>query len=255
MSRRAFVDDDRLDGVIAGDIVTLPGDVAHRFFRVLRLSDGAAIELFDESGRVVQGTARDPHGMLVSAVDVIDEVLPPLVVLQAVTKTDKLELVVQKATELGASRVVLFQARRSQVRLGGKAGDDDRADKKLARLERIAADAARQCGRARPPTLAGPLDLKAALAEAKGMAQAGVAVAGVVDADTTLSQHLATEARRLKAGGLVLVVGPEGGLDADEVQAFADAGVVGVRWSRFVLRTETAALSALAIAQAALGEA
>ena len=255
MSRRAFVDDDRLDGVAAGDVVILPTDVAHRFFRVLRLPDGAPIELFDDAGRVVQGTARAPDAIAVMAVDVVDDVLPPLVVLQAITKTDKLELVVQKATELGASRVVLFQARRSQVRLGGKGGDDDRADKKLARLERIAADAARQCGRARPPTLVGPMDLRGALAAAAAVAAVGVAVAGIVDAETTLSQHLGSVGPRLKQGGLLVVVGPEGGLDPDEQHSFAEVGVVGVRWSRFVLRTETAALSALAIAQAAFGEA
>ena len=75
MSRRAFVDDDRLDGVAAGDVVILPVDVAHRFFRVLRLQDGAPIELLDDAGRVVRGTARAPDAIAVMAVDVVDDVL------------------------------------------------------------------------------------------------------------------------------------------------------------------------------------
>ncbi len=172
--------------------------------------------------------------------------------LQAITKTDKLELVVQKATELGASQIVLFQARRSQVQLGGKypKGDDDRAQGKVDRLQRIANDAARQCGRVRPPTVLGPMKLDAALTHAHGM----LAVAGVVDAEHTLSATLRTEQASL-ARGFAVVIGPEGGLDDDEQRMLRDAGVRPVRWSRFVLRTETAALSALSIAQAALGEA
>jgi 16S rRNA (uracil1498-N3)-methyltransferase len=82
----------------------------------------------------------------------------------------------------------------------------------------------------------------------------GVAVAGVVDAEHTLSGFLAGAKARL-SHGVVVVVGPEGGLDPAEQQAFADVGVTAVRWSRFVLRTETAGLAALAIVQAALDEA
>lgn len=249
MARRAFVDDQRLKDVVVGDRCPLPADVAHRFGRVLRLHDGEPIELFDEAGHVVRGTfATD--AIVVSEVVTVDDALPPLVVLQALTKTDKLELVVQKATELGASRVVLFAARRCQVKL-----DDERGDKKVARLNKIAQDAARQCGRARPPVVSGPVNGAEALAVCRELvASGGLAFAGIVDADSTLSAVLASNTAALKQGALV-VIGPEGGLDPDEQQKFLDAGVVGVRFSRHVLRTETAALAALAICQAALGEA
>lgn len=252
--RRAFVDDDRLKAAAVGVIIPLPDPVSHRLQRVLRLQDGAGVELFDDEGRVVRGRLLG-SGLSVDVVDVVDDALPPLVVLQAITKADKLELVLQKATELGASRLVLFPARRSQIKLGGKGGDDDRADKKLVRFERIAKDAARQCGRARPPVVEAVKDGAAAVAVARAVVQGGgVAVAGVVDADQTLSTFLASVKGRLPHG-VVVVVGPEGGLDPAEQQAFAEAGVTPVRWSRFVLRTETAALAALAIVQAALDEA
>lgn len=249
MARRAFVDDQRLADAVVGASMALPADVAHRFGRVLRLHEGEAIELFDEAGHVVRGTfATD--AIVVTEVVAVDDALPPLVVLQALTKTDKLELVVQKATELGASRVVLFAARRCQVKL-----DDERGDKKVARLNKIAQDAARQCGRARPPVVSGPVNSVEALATCREIVAAGgLAFAGIVDADSTLSALLANNTAALKQGALV-VIGPEGGLDADEQQKFVDAGVVGVRFSRHVLRTETAALAALAICQAALGEA
>lgn len=254
MARRAFVDDDRLARAAVGLTVILPESVSHRLRRVLRLDDGAAVELFDDDGHVVRGHLQG-EGLVVEHTDVMDDALPEFIVLQAVTKADKLELVVQKATELGAARIVLFPARRSQATLGGKGGDDDRADKKLVRFERIAQDAARQCGRARPPVVSATKDLASAVAVARAVVdRGGVAVAGVVDADQTLSAFL-TSAKAKLTHGVVVVVGPEGGLDPGEQQVFADAGITGVRWSRFVLRTETAALAALAIVQAALEEA
>jgi len=250
MTRRAFVDDTRLHDVVVGAVCPLPDDVAHRFGRVLRMADGDPIELFDDAGHVVSGTFTAPASVTVVAVSMVDDALPPLTVVQALTKTDKLELVVQKATELGASRIVLFAARRCQVKL-----DDERGDKKVQRLTRIAQDAARQCGRGRPPVISGPLNVNDALGVCREVVDAGgLAFAGIVDADTTLSAFLATRVGALKKGAVV-VIGPEGGLDADEQQRFVDAGVSGVRFSRHVLRTETAALAALTLCQAALGEA
>lgn len=250
MTRRAFVDDTRLHDVVAGAVCALPDDVAHRFGRVLRMVDGEAVELFDDAGHVVAGTFAAPASIVVVSTAMVDDALPPLTVVQALTKTDKLELVVQKATELGASRIVLFAARRCQVKL-----DDERGDKKVQRLTRIAQDAARQCGRGRPPIVSGPLPLIEALSVCRAVVDAGgIAFAGIVDADTTLSALLASRIDALKKGAVV-VIGPEGGLDADEQARFVEAGVTAVRFSRHVLRTETAALAALTLCQAALGEA
>ncbi len=250
MARRAYVDDHRLADVVVDGLCTLPADVAHRLSRVLRLEDGEAVELFDDAGRVVVGTFKGPDSIVVQSTAMVDDALPPLTVVQALTKTDKLELVVQKATELGAARIVLFAARRCQVKL-----DDERGDKKVQRLTRIAQDAARQCGRARPAVVSGPLSLADAINTCKAVVDGGgLAFAGIVDADTTLSSWLADNTAALRKGAVV-VIGPEGGLDTDEQQRFADVGVKGVRFSRHVLRTETAALAALTLCQAALGEA
>ncbi|MDP2340978.1 MAG: RsmE family RNA methyltransferase [Deltaproteobacteria bacterium] len=246
--RRAFIDDDRLSD--SGNGLQLPERVAFRFARVLRLQIGDPIELFDAKGRVARGKFQPPDRMIDVVVAAVDDGLPPLLVVQALTKTDKLELVAAKATELGASRLLLWSASRSVVKL-----DDERGDKKVARLQRVAADAARQCGRARPLQVEGPVSTKALLPLLKQFVDdGGLAVTGIVDADDTLSGLLARSQAKL-VQGFAIVIGPEGGVAPDEEDAFVDVGAQGVRFSRFVLRTETAALAALAIVQTALGEA
>ena len=248
--RRAFVDDEQLLTGPLDQGLALPERVAARFGRVLRLQSGEPIELFDAAGRVARGKFLAPDRMVDVVVSVADDGLPPLLVLQALIKTDKLELVSQKATELGASRVILWSASRAVVKL-----DDERGDKKVARLQRVAADAARQCGRARPPHIEGPLNTKAVIELLRAFVDdGGLAVLGIVDADVALSQLLQSERARLQRG-FAIVIGPEGGISGEEEGAFVDVGARGVRFSRFVLRTETAALAALALVQGALGEA
>lgn len=239
--RRAFVDPSVLAG--ADDALTLPPAAAHRFFRVLRLAEGERVELFDGTGRLVRGRLAAPDRLVDLERGAVEESLPPLVVAQAVVKTDKLEGVVQKGTELGASGFVLFDAERGQVDWGEKAA------KRVERLARVAADAARQAGRARVPDVTGPETL-AALCE-RVRAFGGVSVVGVPTAVVPLSEVLAGDPRR--AQGLLVVVGPEGGLSPAELDRLRAAGALEVRLGVFVLRTETAALAALAAAQAALG--
>lgn len=240
--RRAVVDPS-LWADLEGGALRLPAEAAHRFFRVLRLAEGTEVELFDGAGRVARGRLQAPDRLEELRFVDVDELLPPLVVAQAVVKTDKLEWVVQKGTELGAAAFVLFDAERGQVDW------KDKADKRVERLGRIAADAARQAGRARVPTVTGPESL-AALCE-RVRTFSGVAAVGVPGAEAALSEVLAGDVRR--AQGLLAVVGPEGGLSPAEIERLVAAGAVAVRLGAFVLRTETAALAALAAAQAALG--
>ncbi|MBM4282386.1 MAG: 16S rRNA (uracil(1498)-N(3))-methyltransferase [Deltaproteobacteria bacterium] len=247
--RRAFLDDDTLGRAVAGGTLALPPSVAHRFATVLRLADGDPVEVFDAAGRVARGAFLPPGSLAVATVGVDDERLPPLWVFQALSRADKVELVAQKATELGAAHLAFFVAERGIIKLD----DDDRSRKRAERLQRVANDAARQCGRSRPPVVHGPLPRAALLQQVKTCVADGVVVVfGAVEGDALLSTHLRAHP---PTRGFAVVVGPEGGLSPAEQQALVDAGATGVRFSRFVLRTETAAVAALAVAQAALGEA
>jgi 16S rRNA (uracil1498-N3)-methyltransferase len=247
--RRAHVEPSVLDAVAADGTLALPAPTAHRFARVLRLPDGEPVELFDGTGRVARGTLATSGTAPALAGVVVEQRgdgLPPLVLAQATVATDKLELVVQKATELGVARVALFDAARSQVRLKA-----ERLEKRQARLARIAEDAARQCGRASVPDISFSTSAKV-LADSLRTAASGAAiVVGALHAASPLSEVLA--AAQVETAGVVVVIGPEGGLDPSEIAAFEAAGAIAVRLGAHVLRTETAGLVALAAIQARLG--
>lgn len=237
--RRAWVEQDRLSGAAAGERVELPDDAAHHLTKVLRLPPGAAVELFDGGGRVARGVLTDDGAVLLEEVGTASPALPPLVVAQALVRGPKLEEVVRRATELGASEVRVFQAERSNA-----------PSVRVDRLERVVQQAARQAERAFVPALLGPASFGELLELVRGFP--GLAVMGVVGAARPLSTRLVGDAR-FSAGGLLVVIGPEGGLSPSEQRDLEEAGCEPVALGVHVLRTETASLAALACAQVAAG--
>ncbi len=199
--------------------------------RVLRLRPGASVVVFDGTGG--EWTARWEGGEAVVPLAfraAEREARLRLVLAQALVAREKLELVVQKATELGVSDLLLFPARRSSVRM-----PPARRAQRLARLHAIAVEAAEQCGRTRIPRLA--------LVAPEALAPAGLALALDPDGDVSWG---ALAPRLARARAVTLLVGPEGGFADDERAALAARGFVRVRLGARVLRTETAGLAALA---------
>jgi len=241
--RRAVVDDEILRDVKDGGRVELPTDVAHYFTRVLRLRDGTRVTLLDGNGRLVDGTLRAGSASTIDDVSVghARDPLPPLVVYQALVRATKIDEVAQRATEFGASDVVIFRSARSVV------GDNQ---VKLERLEKIVKEATRQSLRMRSPRLAGVLAFAELLDELKRFH--GALVFGALGANASAQSILAAHAN-FREHGMAVVIGPEGGLDDDEEEALVAAGAVPVALGVHVLRTETAGLAALAAAQGALG--
>lgn len=158
--------------------------------------------------------------------------LPAITLIQAIGKGSKPDQVIRDATALGVARVVLVETRRTIVAVG------DRAPSRRERWERIAAEAARQCGRADLPEIEGPLAFVAALESAPS----AVRLCLVPQAERSLVAALAADAG---CRGVALLVGPEGGLENAEIEAAQGAGFAAVRIAPFVLRTETAATAAL----------
>jgi 16S rRNA (uracil1498-N3)-methyltransferase len=225
---------------LAGGRAALEPQEAHYLRDVLRLAPGAAVEVFDGAGRVHD--ARVGEGFRELVLGAARAAPPPRARIElafALAKGEKNDLVVQKAVELGAARLSPFAAERSVVRL-----DADRADARLRRWARIAAEAARQCGRADVPDVRPPRELAAVLADAAG--------ARVVVFDPG-GAPLA-EALDPAAPAHLLVTGPEGGLAAGEVARCVAAGARVAALGPRVLRAETAALAAIALVQHRLGD-
>jgi 16S rRNA (uracil1498-N3)-methyltransferase len=218
----------------------LTAEARHHLAEVLRLGPGAPVEVFDGMGGRWAG--RLEHGLETIALGPREEVraaTPEIALLFALAKGEKMDLVVQKATELGAARVVPFAAERSVVRLPGAKGEE-----RARRWRKIAAEAARQCGRADVPAVEAPLGLGAALATLP----AGT-VSFVFAPGGEPLPHVEPAAR-----GLAAVVGPEGGLTGEEVETCRLAGALPVSLGPRVLRAETAAIVAVAVLQARFGD-
>ncbi len=235
--RRVHVPPDRID---AGRARLSPA-ARHYLGEVLRLPAGAAVEVFDGhggryAGRLEAGLASVALGPREDARGAGAEIA----LLFALAKGEKTDLVVQKATELGAARIVPFAAERSVVRLDGA-----RAEERARRWRRIAEEAARQCGRADVPDVAAPLPLEAALAT---LAPGSIAI--VFHPGGTPLGALGPAA----TAGLAAVVGPEGGLTDAELAACDRAGALRAGLGPRVLRAETAAIVAVALLQARFGD-
>ncbi|ADO69515.1 16S rRNA (uracil(1498)-N(3))-methyltransferase [Stigmatella aurantiaca] len=220
--------------------VLLSGDRHHYLLHVLRLSEGASLEVFDGTGRAFEAR--------VAAVDAREARLtlgaarstPPrraLSVLQGLPKGDKLEWVLQKGTELGAAAFYPVDTARSVVKLEPK-----RAGERTLRWEKIVEEAARQCRRNDVPQVHPP----AALLDRARALPPGTQLLVLDEEETAVPLG---EAFRACAPGapVALVVGPEGGLTREEVAALRALGARGVTLGALILRTETAALAALAV--------
>lgn len=226
----------------AGQSIELPPDAA-RHVQVLRLQPGDALTLFDGQGGEWSAQVRTMGKREVRAEllahHAVERELPIAVTLAlAMPAGDRMDFVVEKATELGAAAIVPLVAERSVLRLAG-----ERADKRRAHWQAIAVAACEQCGRNRVPQVATPLPLPAWL-EALSAPAAGHArwLLGWRDAQA----WPAVQASGASSHGALLLSGPEGGFsDAEEALARA-RGFAAVTLGLRVLRADTAPLAALA---------
>jgi 16S rRNA (uracil1498-N3)-methyltransferase len=224
-----------LDGVAVGSAVEVTGDEAHHAVAVRRLRPGERVVLTDGRGTSATGevasTGKRVFTLTVADVRRVPRARPEVTVVQALPKGDRGELAVEVLTEVGADRIVPWAASRSVAVWKG-----ERAAKSHARWAATAREAAKQARRAWHPEVA-PLATTAEVAEL--VRAAPLAVVLHEEASTPLASVDPPD------DGFVVVVGPEGGLSPEELDAFAAAGARAVRLGSEVLRTSTAGVVAV----------
>jgi 16S rRNA (uracil1498-N3)-methyltransferase len=237
-----------VDGpLVKGEQQLLEGAAANHITRVLRLRSGDALTLFNGDGgeysaRVVE-FRKDSVLVAVGELKQIDRESPLSVTLaQGVSRGERMDWIIQKVTELGASRIVPVFTERSVVRLDAK-----QAERKVQHWRGIVIAACEQSGRNRVPDLGSPIDVFEFLGS---VTPDSVRLLLSPSADSRIEdlQDVTPEA------GITLLIGPEGGLTEVEQESAVRAGFRPVRLGPRVLRTETAAIAALTLIQHRFGD-
>jgi 16S rRNA (uracil1498-N3)-methyltransferase len=227
----------------AGSTIPLSEEAAHHASRVLRLRQGDALILFDGQGG--EYTARVVETGKKFRVHLDEwrsrECEAPLAVTlaQALPASDKMDWIVQKAVELGATAIQPLQTKRSVVRLSG-----ERAEKRVAHWQQVAISACEQSGRNRVPAIRTILDLGHYLAQPQG------------ENHFILSPHQGVRLSTLPrpADAVTLLIGPEGGFEEAEEDMARSVGFQPITLGARILRTETAGLAAIASIMALWGD-
>jgi 16S rRNA (uracil1498-N3)-methyltransferase len=234
------------DRLVSGKGVGIPEQSGLHLTRVLRLDAGAPVILFDGTGGEYAATLERDGKKIWARVGAFTagERESPLdiTLLQGIARGERMDLIVQKATELGISRIVPVLAERSVVKADAK-----QRERKREHWQAIAIAACEQCGRNRVPAVTDPQSLGDAIAALPATSARCLLSA---EGDETLT----TFATRTRGQPLVLLIGPEGGT-ADNEDRYARAnGFTACRLGPRILRTETAGLAALATLQAIAGD-
>ena len=227
-----------------GDEIALPDDVAAHLLRVLRLQAGDACVLFNGDGhdfdaRIVAGGKREARAEILAARRIDNESPLRIVLIQGIARGEKMDWILQKATELGVATILPVNSERSEVKL-----DAQRADKRLAHWRGIAISACEQSGRACVPVIPAPQSLAQAVLQREGR---GFLL------DPFAHASLAA-LRDATMASCTIAIGPEGGWSPRDREQLLAAGFEGVRLGPRVLRTETAGIAAIAALQVLCGD-
>ncbi|MBI2397790.1 MAG: 16S rRNA (uracil(1498)-N(3))-methyltransferase [Xanthomonadales bacterium] len=239
---RLFVD----QPLQSGQAAILSEAAANHAVRVLRLREGDAVTLFNGDGHDYSGQislGKREARVLLNRVDAVTNESPLAVTLvQAIARGEKMDLILQKATELGVVKIVPVSSDRTEVRL-----DEDRADKRIVHWQRVIESACEQCGRAQLPQIESPLPLERA---ARLFADADADDTRLVlhpDGGETLSR---IECR----DSVAIAIGPEGGFSDRDLAVLEQARFQRITLGPRILRTETAGLAAIAALQTRFGD-
>jgi 16S rRNA (uracil1498-N3)-methyltransferase len=244
MSRRFFAPPEKIDGAT----ITLSKEETHHLARVLRLHAGEETLVFDGRGnefRCVISEVRSHHARL----EIIERLGPSresdldLTLAQGLAKGEKFDLIVQKATELGVSRIVALATENSDVKL-----DEQRSARRVERWRRISLEAIKQCGRSKLVVIDKPVGLEEFLEGDRAASSALLLFSE--KGGTPIKEAVAG----LEGKPVTALVGPEGGWSPREFEMLDARNARAISLGPRIIRAETAALVALALIQHLLGD-
>ena len=242
---RFFIEKDRIKdntGIIVGE------EVKH-ITRVLRLGVGDKVVLFDEAGWEYHAKIKEESSRELR-VDIFKKFLPQrestieIILGQGLPKLPKMDIIVQKGTELGVSEILPFNSDRSIPKL-----IYDKSFRKVERWRKIALEATKQCGRNSPPYIASPVDFSEILI--KDLKDTLKLILWEEEGDMGLKEVLDLNPG---ANKFFILVGPEGGFNSSEIQKAHEAGFNVVKMGIRILRSETASIGILSIIQHRFGD-
>jgi 16S rRNA (uracil1498-N3)-methyltransferase len=228
-----------------GTEILLPEQAGEHAVRVLRLERGHPLILINGDGREYDAELASLAKRAVTAVikqaRAVDREAPLSITLaQSIARGEKMDWILQKATELGVSQVVPLITERTEVKL-----DEERAERRMAHWDSVIESACEQCGRTTLPALARPQRIDRWLS---ALDFSGLRLAMIPGGEMTVRDLPAMEA------GVIVVVGPEGGLSEQDVVMLRQADFFGLKLGPRILRTETAGVAAVAALQAVWGD-
>lgn len=234
---------------VAPPTVRITGPLLHHLRESLRLHPGETLTVTDDRGiryrtEVMEVTAKQLIGRILDTATAPAKTSPSLILAQALLKGEKMDWVIQKATELGVGRIVPIHAAHSVVKPRA-----DRIDHRLARWQRIALEAAQQSERWAVPDIDEPATLS------QLSTRCGTFSSKIILAERSTGASLQTIP--LPTGphdNMLLLIGPEGGWGQEELRLAQDQGYTAITLGTRILRAETAAIAAISILQARIGE-
>lgn len=230
---------------IQGEELSVTGQTAHHIANVLRVRSGAPVSVFDGKGcehrAIVKAIKRSEIILeIAEAVEPRQESSLDITLLQGIARNDRMDFILQKAVELGVKAIQPLWMQRSQARLKG-----NRLEKRCKHWQGVISNACEQCGRATLPQLGTAMNYSDWMTSKHS---SGLHFLLQPDSDTGLG------ALQPPVGEIHVLAGPEGGLNAEEQLLAKSAGFLGIRLGPRILRTETAALAALAGMQTLWGD-
>ena len=242
--RRFFVAPEQ----IKEDLIIITGSDAHHLSRVVRVKESDEVLVFDGTGLEYTVTIEKVEldrvlGRVIAVNSSVKDPMFKVTLVQGIPKGDKMDLIIQKTTELGVVKIVPVLTERTVVKL-----EDSKKIKRQERWQRIAQEASKQCRRSTVPEIAPIQNLKEYL---EGLNEGE---RGIVFWEEEHSRGIKNILKKQQGDSLMVFVGPEGGFSPEEVDRIKKKGILSVTLGQRILRTETAGLVALALIQYELGD-